>query len=433
VKFILAIVLFGCGYLELAWSKTPEEIFQFAAPSIVIVEARDGSNEQGMTGSGVAVDVGQVVTNCHVVKQLTRISVRQGSVSYPASLQYEDAGKDLCQLSVPNLNAPPAIIGSVDKLKIGERVVAIGAPQGLELTISEGLVSSVREIAPGFQVIQTSAPISRGSSGGGLFNEEGLLIGITTAFLEGGQNLNFALPASLIPDLAKSSVDHSATQQSEGTTAAQAKALEEVRQLGESLKATDPQFAAKIELLTPIITDIVASGIPPNEWRERIEKAYWALSKSDAFDWAQKAVSLVESQQWEELIEHGRRWARSDPDNAAAWYVIGQGYDGISGKYRYVAEYYLRNAQDAPDYRLQEMYMNMHDAEIAKSKTETYNAMDAYQRAVQLNPKFAQAWFRLGFAGLKTDNSNIAVQAYKVLQTLDANMAERLLAAIGVG
>jgi S1-C subfamily serine protease len=72
-------------------------------------------------------------------------------------------------------------------------VYAIGTPQGLERTLSQGLVSAMRETSEG-TVIQTSAPISPGSSGGGLFDTQGQLVGITTFQTKTGQNLNFAIP-----------------------------------------------------------------------------------------------------------------------------------------------------------------------------------------------------------------------------------------------
>ena len=82
----------------------------------------------------------------------------------------------------------------------GQTVFAIGSPQGLDLSISEGIVSSVRESRLG-PLIQTTAAISPGSSGGGLFNVSGQLIGITTFQSKTGQNLNFAVPADWIADM----------------------------------------------------------------------------------------------------------------------------------------------------------------------------------------------------------------------------------------
>ena len=79
-----------------------------------------------------------------------------------------------------------------DDIKVGERAVTIGTPQGLELTVAEGIVSSKRSQNDS-KLIQTSAPISQGSSGGGLFDAQGQLLGITTFYFKAGQNLNFAV------------------------------------------------------------------------------------------------------------------------------------------------------------------------------------------------------------------------------------------------
>src|ERR1700690_1762199 len=88
-------------------------------------------------------------------------------------------------------------------LRIGERVYAVGSPHGLERSISEGLVSGLPGAAPD-TIIQTTAAISHGSSGGGLFDSSGVLIGITTLFLKDGQSLNFAVPADQIEMLQRS-------------------------------------------------------------------------------------------------------------------------------------------------------------------------------------------------------------------------------------
>lgn len=79
-------------------------------------------------------------------------------------------------------------------IKVGERAFTIGTPRGLELTLAEGLVSSKRN-SDGVRFIQTSAPILPGSSGGGLFDAQGSLLGITTFLVKDAQNLNFAIAA----------------------------------------------------------------------------------------------------------------------------------------------------------------------------------------------------------------------------------------------
>jgi hypothetical protein len=126
--------------------------------------------------------------------------VISGGEVLKGTLRAGDMERDLCELAVKGLQAPrvPLFTG---RLRVGQRVYAIGAPEGLDLTISEGLVSSIREM-DGAHYIQTSAPISSGSSGGGLFDVEGRLVGLTAFIIAEGQNLNFALPASWITELA---------------------------------------------------------------------------------------------------------------------------------------------------------------------------------------------------------------------------------------
>jgi hypothetical protein len=177
---------------------TPEEIFAAVSPSIVKIVAPDGSGG-GAQGSGVVTGGGVVITNCHVVAHAPEILVKQGDQTYPAEVRIADRELDLCSLSVAGLMAPPVTMSTFDA-KVGQRVYAIGAPQGLELTLSEGLISALRETNNG-AIIQTSAAVSRGSSGGGLFNTSAQLVGIVTFQAKSGQNLNFALPAAWISEM----------------------------------------------------------------------------------------------------------------------------------------------------------------------------------------------------------------------------------------
>ncbi len=175
-----------------------DQIFSDVSQSVVKVIV---SNESGVPvggGSGVVTGRGIVITNCHVVLRGPVVTVRTPKESFSANVALADETFDLCQLTVGDgFNAPAVEIGSMQYVRTGQKVFAIGAPQGLELTISEGIVSSLRETRLG-NVIQTTAPISPGSSGGGLFNVSGQLIGITTFQHKTGQNLNFAVPADWI-------------------------------------------------------------------------------------------------------------------------------------------------------------------------------------------------------------------------------------------
>ena len=181
-------------------ARSAEDVFADVAPSVARVNVLDDSGRMIATGSGVVVGDGAMLTNCHVAMLGAKLSVRLGGVVLPAAVQLADEAFDLCRLDVPGMHAPPVAIGSVTSLRTGQQVYAIGAPAGLELTISEGIVSSLRKVEEGI-VIQTTAPISSGSSGGGLFDLSGRLVGITTFQHRFGQNLNFALPADWIAQM----------------------------------------------------------------------------------------------------------------------------------------------------------------------------------------------------------------------------------------
>ena len=186
---------------------TSERVFKKASPSVVTVKIFSGADKRLLVqGSGVVVGPGTVVTNRHVVDSGGEIRVIDHGQAYPASVMYSDKEYDLCALGVPSLPAPQVDIASVQTIRVGQRVYAIGAPSGLELTISDGLVSSVRPYGA-FPVIQTNASISKGSSGGGLFDTDGRLVGITTFSAIDGQNINFALVADLISQLPARSAD----------------------------------------------------------------------------------------------------------------------------------------------------------------------------------------------------------------------------------
>lgn len=163
---------------------------------IVMVRVFDGAGTQVAFGSGVAVGRDLVLTNLHVVRGGVRATVVAGpDREWPVEgLAGWDEANDLALLKV-NGGFTPVELGDSDSLRVGQRVIAVGNPLGLRATVSDGIVSGLRDIN-GRKLIQTTAPISPGSSGGGLFDLEGRLVGITTACVEGGQNLNLAVPVN---------------------------------------------------------------------------------------------------------------------------------------------------------------------------------------------------------------------------------------------
>ena len=196
-----------------AWGASAKDVFAKVAAAVVVVLPLDTRSETIAQGSGVVVGEYEVVTNCHVLEKATNVAVRQaadwsGAESYrmAAALLARNDERDLCLLFAEELAAPPAAkvvrLGAAKSLSVGEEVYAVGAPAGLELSLSRGVVSQLRGVfgkrsAP---LVQTDAAISPGSSGGGLFNQAGELVGITT-FKREGESLNFAMPAEWVEDL----------------------------------------------------------------------------------------------------------------------------------------------------------------------------------------------------------------------------------------
>lgn len=178
-------------------SLSPKEIFRKASQSVMLIYSLDDKAKAFMQGSAVVVYEGSLVTNRHVVAGGTRFTVEHGGRRIDARLRFCDPVVDLCMLDSPQLAAPPVVLRKTDDVEIGERVFSIGAPKGLSLTLGDGLISGKRAFDDGF-LLQTSAPISHGSSGGGLFDEQARLVGITTMMLTDGQNLNFAIPSDAV-------------------------------------------------------------------------------------------------------------------------------------------------------------------------------------------------------------------------------------------
>ena len=198
---ILAFLLILCvgGYKVLQRQKLPKLDYEKLSESVVKIECYDEDGGEYATGSGVVVLYNNVVvTNYHVVSgdaYSFAVVSDDGQSQKVSSVIAFDENKDLAILQLSEAtNITPLSIGDSTDVKRGDKVYAIGSPLGLLNTVSEGIVSGFVEDGD-ITAIQTSAPISHGSSGGALINEHGELIGITYAGIDAGQNLNFAIPS----------------------------------------------------------------------------------------------------------------------------------------------------------------------------------------------------------------------------------------------
>jgi S1-C subfamily serine protease len=183
--------------------KSPRQIAEDAFPSVVLVVI-EVNDSQSKLGSGFVLRDGLVVTNYHVI--------RNGQRGYCGlvgkQMKYEIAGAvavdvahDLSIIAVNGLKSPALPIGDSGQVGIGDAVYAIGNPEGLEGTFSQGMVSGLRHNGNDM-LLQITAPISQGSSGGPILDSSGKVIAIAVASFREGQNLNLAIPSSYLTKLA---------------------------------------------------------------------------------------------------------------------------------------------------------------------------------------------------------------------------------------
>jgi S1-C subfamily serine protease len=182
---------------------TTAQIAEKATPSVVVVENFNEDGQKAGQGSGyVFSGEGIVITNYHVIRGAKSLNVRvpgQEPYRIDSVLGYE-IDHDVAALQMSGGSLPALTTETIEEPKVGDRVVAIGAPLGLESTVSEGIVSAIRD-AGTMHIIQTTASISPGSSGGPLLNEYGTVIGLTTSTMVNGQSLNFVVSAKHVSEL----------------------------------------------------------------------------------------------------------------------------------------------------------------------------------------------------------------------------------------
>jgi serine protease Do len=177
---------------------TPAQIAARATPAVVSIKSATGLG----TGFIVRKD-GWIATNLHVIAGARELLVTtQDRRELPViDVLAADPVRDLALVRVEAEDLGVVTLGDSDAVRAGDAVVAIGHPLGLEDTVSNGLVSAVRVINPSLTVLQISAPIAPGSSGGPLFSDRGEVIGVATAFSPRDQNLNFGVPVRYLREL----------------------------------------------------------------------------------------------------------------------------------------------------------------------------------------------------------------------------------------
>lgn len=210
-KYIALVLLTGFASVEAAGQSAPPRkdipsIAKAANGAIVtVVMANNDKPIARGTGFLVRAD-GAIMTNYHVIAtgNVGVVKFSDGTILPVDGVLATDKFRDLAILKIHGKTFPTLTLGNSDQIQVGEEIVAIGNPLGLELTVSNGILSGIRsdEKEDG-KLLQITAPISRGSSGGPLFNMFGEVVGINAMFLEGGESLNFAIPVNDAKNLLK--------------------------------------------------------------------------------------------------------------------------------------------------------------------------------------------------------------------------------------
>jgi hypothetical protein len=217
-------------------------------------------------GTGFVIGAGLVATNLHVVSGSSKITVTLTDKRELPVVQIEngDRERDLVLLRVAGPTLPTLKLGDSSSMRPGDPVVAIGHPMGLEDTVSNGLVSAVRHVDRAEQeltVLQISAPIAPGSSGGPIFNEKGEVIAVATAILVGAQNVSFGVPANYLKPLLATSAPVSlevfAANTAEGKTHKVKRAVPE-----HPLGILDGCSDADLKLIARSLGDAIEVGAP---------------------------------------------------------------------------------------------------------------------------------------------------------------------------
>jgi cytochrome c-type biogenesis protein CcmH/NrfG len=405
-------------------SLSPQQIFDSIAPSVFIVEALDSEGKVAGFGSGVAVGHDQIVTNKHVIDARVSIRVTRGEETWRATITHADPDHDLCKLKVQGLDAPPVKVRASSDLRVGDRVYAIGAPKGLELTFSEGIISSLREYGD-VHVIQTTAAISQGSSGGGLFDGRGRLVGITTAMLLEGQSLNFAVPGEWVLALEKTPVSVAPGGELETGNQALAWAI-----LGNEY--TDRQeYERAIQAYGEAIRlkpDYVIAWVNLGQTYNDIEKFTDALTclqeavrldRNDHNAWNNLAQTFNELDQSHDAMRAAKEALRLKPDFAHAWLGLGVAYSDLR---QY--EQALSSNQEAirlePDLPI--AWQNLGSTYVMLGRYE--EALSAYHEALRLKPDYPNVVFSMGLVYAQQNRRSRVVEVYERLKELDPELAD---------
>jgi hypothetical protein len=185
-------------------SLTTAQIAKRVSPAVVVIQGKTDFGE--IQGSGFIVSKdGKIITNLHVIKDLNtaKVQLASGDVFDSLSVLAVDERRDLAIIKVAGFNLTTVELGDSDSLTVGERVVVVGSPLGLEATVTAGILSAIRDSGEGYKLLQTDAAVNHGNSGGPLVADNGSAVGVVSSIVrsDSAQGLNFAIPINYVRGL----------------------------------------------------------------------------------------------------------------------------------------------------------------------------------------------------------------------------------------
>ena len=302
--------------------QTPAEIAAHSTPAIVSIRTEHS------LGTGFVVDKGGLIaTNLHVIAGGERLVVilpdhRQFPILEVVS---HDPNVDLAIVRIAAHDLPSLALGDSEVMHAGDPIVAIGHPLGLEDTVSNGLISAVRAI-DGITVLQISAPIAPGSSGGPIFNERGEVIGVCTALLQGGQNLSFGVPSKYVRGLLDAPEPMSIAAFAAETTPPETADVAVVRKVPQlKVAALDGCNAAALDLVLQTISEAIEVGAPL--YNKGNHAGCYHIYEGAAADLDRKLPRTCKGPG--EVLKAGRTRAASLPTPTEQAWAMRDSFDGL--------------------------------------------------------------------------------------------------------
>jgi Flp pilus assembly protein TadD len=432
---ILGVLLFRCLF---AWQALAQEdlpkLVKKIQPAVVTVIAYDERGKLKAQGSGFFINQqGHFITNYHVLEGASRVEVKtfQGNRHQVKGVLAEDQGRDLTLAivylgfsphpiasgnpfdSIPMAQNADQKISNIASLKFsnslpetGERIAVVGSPMGLEQTLSEGVVSALRQTEEFGEVLQITAPISPGSSGSPVVNMRGEVVGIATFLLKEGQNLNFAIPGSVALALKPG----------------------EVKPLPQPGLTKNSRFFKNVTPEALALWYKGAQSYESKNYLEAINAFKNAIKLSPKFYEAFIGLgkSYGDLNRYKEAVEAYKQAIHLEPDNAWAYQDLGIGYMKL-GKLKEAVTSLKQAIRLDPDSA--QAYCNLGSTYSGLGYNK--EAIEAYKQAIRLDPDDPIAHVNLGVHYCDNlGDKKAALEEYKILRELDPNLAKFLFNSI---